>query len=247
MILADGKIEISVVVPVWNEDYENINELYLRLTNVLRGLNKEYEIIFVDDGSVNGILRVLKGLCAKDERARVVVLTKNFGQAIAFLAGFEYAKGDIIITMDDDLQNAPEDIPRFLDKINEGFEMVFGCRKARHDPLITRKIPSYAMNKIISARVGLALHDWGCSFNAAKKEVIEFLKDYGKNSRFIKPIMAKSAKSIAEIKIKHCIRKRGASKYGFFRLTGISLDFLLHYSLKREKADEPLFEIKEII
>lgn len=239
--------KISIVIPVFNETKNTIVELYARLKKVLDNLDRDYEIIFIDDGSTNGVFDVLADMHERDKKIKVIRLIKNFGQSAAFLAGFEYAKGDVVITMDADLQNIPEDIPRFLSKINEGYELVSGHRVARGDSFLIRRLPSFIMNKIISARAGLTLHDWGCSFNAAKKSLINSVKSYGTNSRFIKQIAAKSAGSVAEISIEHYKRREGKSRYSLWGLTGMAVDFLINYFPGRLSGEKPIFVLKETI
>ena len=244
-LLRDGVVQISIVIPVWNEEKENIRELYLRLTKVLISLERTYEIIFVDDGSKDGTFEVLKSLHRGDKRVKLVRLKKNFGQLAAFLAGLDYAHGKIIVTMDADLQYAPEDIPKLIKKIDEGFDAVSGKRINKCSPLFTRRIPSYFINLFISKKVGLRL-DYGCSFNAARREAIERLKGYDRR-RFVKPLLAKLVNSFAELEVRHYPRKRGGSKYNFFRLVYLGLDTLMNLSLKPSRRDEPLFSIERII
>lgn len=238
-------IVISVVVTIWNEEEENINELYLRLTNILLEIKRTYEIIFVDNASNSKVFNILHELYNNDPKVRIVSLTKNFGQAAAFLAGFEYSNGEIIVTLDSDLQNFPEDLPHFIKKIDEGFDVVSGWRIKRLDPFFTRIIPSYLMNKIITLRTGKKLHDWGSSFCAINKRVLVGLNNYGANARFIKPLIS-NITNITEIQIKHNCRKRGRSKYIFFSLALLAFDFLINYSLRPKGRYDSLFTIKKV-
>jgi len=237
---------ISVVIPIWNEIEENIKELYSRLTYVLVGLGRAYEIIFVDNRSNNEIFNTLFALHKKDERVKIIRLAKNFGQRAAFLAGFEYARGEIIVTMDSDLQNSPEDLPKFIEKMDAGFQVAFGWRTKRRDPLFTRRIPSFLLNRIINIRTGVNLHDWGCSFNAIKKKTAEQLESYGTTARFIKPIALQITTSIVEIPVKHCDRKRGKSSYNISSLMLMALDSLMHYSTQPTGKYGSLFVVSEI-
>lgn len=240
--------ELSIVIPLLNEEERDIDELYARLTSTSLKSRHSYEIIFVDDGSKDNVFAILKQLHSKDKRVKVIRFTKNFGQAAALLAGFEYAKGEIVVSIDSDLQCFPEDIPKLVEKIDQGYDMVSGWRMRRADPIFTRKAPSFLMNKIMNARTGVRLHDWGCSFCAMKKGIVSQLKGYGKNARFIKPILAGLSKSITEVKVRHRPRQRGKSSYSIFQLISSALDFLTHYSFnKPEEKNEPLFAIKEAI
>src|SRR3989339_1191599 len=158
-------MKLSIVLPIYNEE-ENINILYNKLTEVLKGMNVEYEILCINDGSKDGSFKVLRELAFKDNKIKVVNFKNNFGQTAAMSAGIKLSQGDIIIPMDADLQNDPEDIPRFLEKINEGFDVVSGWRKDRKDGLVLRKIPSWIANWIIGRMTGVKIHDYGCSLKA---------------------------------------------------------------------------------
>ena len=246
MILKNEKIDISVVIPIWNEEKENIREIYCGLSTILKEAGWTYQIIFVDDGSRDNIFQILMNLSQEDKNITVIKFTKNFGQTAAFLAGFEYAKGDIVVTMDADLQYLPDEMPKFMEKINEGADFVSGYRIYRRDPFF-RRITSSVINRIIGYRTGVKLRDWGCSFNAVKKELSSQLKMFGINARFIKAILAKRAKVVAEVGVKHYPRRHGKSKYNFFRLSKLGLDYILFYSLKPLKKNKPVFITKEVI
>ena len=240
------KPKISVVIPVLNEK-ENIEEFYFRLNNVLANLGSNYEIIFVDDGSRDRSFEILRGLHQKNKGIKIIKLTKNFGQSAALLAGLKYAQGSIIITMDVDLQCNPEDIFKLIEKINQGFDVVCGYRKHRYDAIFTRRIPSFFMNKIMSRKTGIKLKDWGCSFGAARKEITDQILSCGASARFIKPLAAKLANNLIEVKIEHYKRKKGKSKYSPLRLIASALDFLINYSSRLLKSDRALFVVEEII
>lgn len=242
----DREIHTSVVIPVWNEEKENIEELYLRLTKALFLQNQSYEIVFVDDGSSPETIKKLKSLHQRDKRVKLVRLKENFGQSAAFLAGFKYAHGKVIVTMDADLQYAPEDAPKLINKVNEGYDIVIGKRVNRYGSLLTRRIPAYLINNFITKKVGIKF-DYGCSFNAFKKDLVKKLFDYGKRARFLKLLFPELTDSFFEITVNHYPRKRGCSKYNFFRLFQVGLDILLNFSLGFSKNNKALFIIEEVI
>ena len=228
--------EISVVIPVFNEE-KNIELLHTKLKDVLDNLGKNYEIIFVDDGSTDKTYRLLHQIHKKDKEAKVVVFRRNFGQSAAISAGFDYARGDIIVTLDADLQNDPEDIPRLLEKINQGFDVVSGWRVRRKDALLRKRLPSYISNWLISLFTGVKLHDYGCTLKAYKKEVAKEIKLYGEMHRFIPALASWMGTSICEVKVRHSPRRYGASKYGVSRISRglldlITVKFLLSFSTR---------------
>ena len=228
--------DISVVIPIFNE-WENIETLYSQLKHVLDNTNKSYEIIFIDDGSTDGAFNLLKDLHQKDINVKAIKFRKNFGQTAAMSAGFDYARGEVIVTIDGDLQNDPQDIPRLLEKVDEGFDIVSGWRAERKDPFLTRRLPSYFANKLISWVTGVKLHDYGCTLKAYKREVIKNVNLYGEMHRFIPAVASWMGISEAEIKVKHRPRKHGKSKYGLSRtlkviLNIITVKFLLSFSSK---------------
>jgi len=210
------KIDLSVVIPAYNEE-KNTTLLYKELKLVLESLSKNYEIIFVDDGSTDITFEELKKLHEKDNSVKILQFQRNFGKSAALLAGFDNAKGDIIITMDADLQDEPEEIPRFIDKIKEGYDVVIGWKFRRKDP-ISKKLISKLFNFFVRNLFGISLHDVDCNFRAMKREVVNNLKIYSGFYRYI-PVFAKqNGYSIGEIKIKHNPRRFGKSKYGISRL-----------------------------
>ncbi|MCD6472403.1 glycosyltransferase family 2 protein [Candidatus Aerophobetes bacterium] len=217
--------DLSVVIPSFNEE-ENIKLIYPKLKSTLEGLKKSYEIIFVDDGSTDKTYDFLRKICQDDKNVEAVVFRRNFGQTAAISAGFDYAEGDVIITLDADLQNDPEDIPFLLKKIDDGFDVVSGWRMNRKDPLITKRLPSYISNWLISSFTGVKLHDYGCTLKAYKKEVAKNIKLYGEMHRFIPALAKWVGASICEVKVKHFPRKYGKSKYGFSRIGRGFLDLL---------------------
>jgi glycosyltransferase involved in cell wall biosynthesis len=229
-------VKISVVIPIYNEE-ENVTLLYDELTEVMKSMACSYEILFVDDGSTDSTLSILQSMQAADQRIVVVKFRRNFGQTAAMSAGFDYSSGDVIITMDGDLQNDPRDIPRFIQKIEDGFDVVTGWRHDRKDAFLNRRLPSIIANKIISWTTGVALHDYGCTLKAFRKEVIKNIHLYGEMHRFIPAIASGMGISFTEIKVNHRARQFGTSKYGISRTIRVVLDlitvkFLLSYATR---------------
>ncbi len=229
-------MKISVVIPIYNEQ-ENVTLLYDELTEVMKSMACSYEILFVDDGSTDSTLSILQSIQAADQRIVVVKFRRNFGQTAAMSAGFDYSSGDVIITMDGDLQNDPRDIPRFIQKIEDGFDVVTGWRHDRKDAFLNRRLPSIIANKIISWTTGVALHDYGCTLKAFRKEVIKNIHLYGEMHRFIPAIASGMGISFTEIKVNHRARQFGTSKYGISRTIRVVLDlitvkFLLSYATR---------------
>ncbi len=227
--------EISVVIPVYNE-VENVPDLHRELTRALEGLGRPYEIIVVDDGSQDGTLDRLLEIEAGDPRLRVLRLRRNFGQTAAFSAGFDHARGDVVVTSDGDLQNDPADIPMLVAKLDEGFDLVCGWRHRRQDTL-SRRLPSQLANRLISWATGVELHDYGCSLKAMRVEVVRGIKLYGEMHRFIPAVASWMGVSLAEVKVNHRPRTRGTSKYGLGRTLRVLLDlftvkFLLNYGTR---------------
>jgi len=227
---------LSVVIPLLNEE-ENIPILYEELKDVLVPLNETYEIVFIDDGSTDKSLKVLQEIQEIDARVVVVSFRKNFGQTAAMAAGFDFAKGDVIITMDADLQNDPRDIPKLLEQIKAGNDVVTGWRFDRKDAFINRRLPSIIANKIISKTTGVNLHDYGCTLKAFRKEVVKNVKLYGEMHRFIPAIASGMGIDFTEVKVNHRARRFGTSKYGISRTIRVILDlltvkFLLSYSTR---------------
>jgi glycosyltransferase involved in cell wall biosynthesis len=217
--------DISVFLPVYNEE-PNLRPLHAKLDEALRKLGRTAEIIYVDDGSTDGSLEILRGLARIDPRVKVVALRRNYGQTAAMAAGIDAATGRVLIPMDADLQNDPADIVRLLEKLDEGYDVVSGWRKNRQDTLITRKIPSMIANRIISWIGGVPLHDYGCSLKAYRRESLEDVRLYGEMHRFI-PIYASWAGArVTEIPVEHHPRTMGKSKYGLSRTLKVVLDLM---------------------
>ncbi len=233
-----GKLEetVSVLIPIYNEE-GNLSLLYDKLDLALKKTGRAHEIIFIDDGSSDGSLEILLDLREKNPNIKIVSFSRNFGQTAALSAGIDSSKGDIIIPMDGDLQNDPEDILPLLEKIEEGYDVVSGWRKGRKDPFLTRRFPSMIANKIISWIGGVPLHDYGCTLKAYKRDILKNIKLYGEMHRFI-PIYAQwIGARVSEIPVRHFVRGSGASKYGMSRVFKVVLDlmvvkFLLSYSQK---------------
>jgi glycosyltransferase involved in cell wall biosynthesis len=217
--------ELSVFLPVFNEE-ENIDLLFDKLSASLGGLGRAYEVIFVDDGSTDTSLAKLREIASRDERVRVIALRRNYGQTAAMSAGIDHARGQILIPMDADLQNDPEDIGRLLDKLDEGYDVVSGWRKDRKDRWLTRRVPSMIANRVISAISGVKLHDYGCSLKAYRRDVLADVRLYGEMHRFI-PIYARWAGArVTEIPVTHHPRYAGKSKYGLSRTIKVVFDLI---------------------
>ncbi len=221
--------DLSIVIPIKNEK-ENIPILYEQITNVLKALNKDYEIIFVDDGSTDGSLEEMMKLSASDEFVKIIQFRKNYGQTAAMSAGFKFATGKVVITMDGDLQNDPKDIPELLKKMSEGYDLVSGWRKYRKDKNLTRKIPSKIANKIINKLIegtNIQLHDFGCTLKAYKKNIVKNINLYGEMHRFIPVFAAWLGVRVTEIPVHHHPRIHGYAKYNLSRVSRVIFDLLV--------------------
>lgn len=229
-------MKLSVVIPIYNEE-ENIQLLYDELKGVLQGIDRPYEIVFIDDGSSDRSMELLENIQQQDNHVVVVSFRRNFGQTAAMAAGFDYATGEVIVTMDGDLQNDPDDIPGLLAKMDEGYDLVSGWRFNRQDAFINRKLPSMIANKIISKVTGVHLHDYGCTLKIFHKEITKGIQLYGEMHRFIPAIASGMGSRIAEVKVNHRPRRFGTSKYGISRTIRVILDlltvkFLLSYATR---------------
>ncbi|HVV74093.1 MAG TPA: glycosyltransferase family 2 protein, partial [Verrucomicrobiae bacterium] len=203
-------LALSVVVPLFNEA-ESIQPLYQSLDAALRGLNRSFEIIFVNDGSSDGSYEILCRLAERDPRLKVINLRRNFGQTAAMAAGFDYARGEIIIPMDGDLQNDPADIALLLGKLDEGFDVVSGWRKDRQDKEVLRKVTSRMANWLIGIITGVKLHDSGCSLKAYRAEILKGTRLYGEMHRFIPALANLMGARICEVPVRHHARQFGRS------------------------------------
>lgn len=217
--------DVSVIVPLYNER-ENLDQLHEEISAAMAPLNKEYEIIFVDDGSTDGSDELISRLVQKDKKAKLVQFTRNFGQTAAMAAGFEHARGKIYVTIDADNQNVPADIPVLLKKMEEGFDVVSGWRKERKDKFLTRRLPSKAANPVISWLTGVKLNDYGCTLKAYKAEFIDSIDLYGEMHRFIPAYAAMAGAKITEIEVSHRPRTRGKTKYNLSRTFKVLMDLL---------------------
>src|SRR5437016_10121301 len=229
-------IKYSIVVPLYNEE-ASVTPLYVRLTQVMAGLDEPYEIVFVDDGSTDQTLKALYEIYESDSRVSIVTLRRNFGQTPALKAGFDAARGRIIISMDGDLQHDPEEIPAFITKLEEGYDIVSGWRAQRRDTWLTRRLPSRIANWMMAKLSGVPLHDFGTTFKAYRRETIQNLPLYGELHRFIPALAAWSGARITEIPVTNPPRQHGKSKYGLSRTFRVFLDLLstkfwLDYSTK---------------
>lgn len=217
--------EVSVFLPVYNEE-PNLRPLHAKLDQALSVLGRTAEVIYVDDGSSDGSLNVLREIAHGDDRVRVVALRRNYGQTAAMSAGIDAASGDVLIPMDADMQNDPADIVRLLEKLDEGYDVVSGWRKNRQDKMVTRKIPSQLANRLISWIGGVPLHDYGCSLKAYRRESLEDVKLYGEMHRFIPIYAAWAGARVTEIPVTHHARTMGTSKYGLSRTVKVVFDLI---------------------
>jgi glycosyltransferase involved in cell wall biosynthesis len=234
--VSEDKPEVSIVIPVYNE-VDNIRPLYEGLKEVLVGLGRTYEVIFVDDGSIDGSFEELWQLHHEDPDLKVIRLRRNFGQAAAFAAGFDKAMGEIIVSMDADLQFDPVDVHKLLDKMAEGYDIVSGWRVDRQEAFLTRRLPSGVANRLISWITGVQLHDYGCSLKAYRAEVIQNVRLYGELHRFIPALASSMGVQVAEVPVSHHPRRFGKSKYDLSRTLTVLLDlltvkFLLSYATR---------------
>ncbi|HYM08632.1 MAG TPA: glycosyltransferase family 2 protein [Terriglobales bacterium] len=231
-----SSIRYSIVVPLYNEQ-ENVSPLYVKLTEVMEALGEPYELIFVDDGSRDNTFTALASIYEHDRRVNLLRLRRNFGQTAGLKAGFDFAQGDIIISMDGDLQHDPQEIPRFLEKIEEGYDLVSGWRHERRDHWLMRRIPSRAANWMMAKLSGIELHDFGTTFKAYRREIIQEIQLYGELHRFIPALASSAGARIAEVPIVNLERKSGKSNYGIGRTVRVFLDliivkFLLDYATR---------------
>jgi glycosyltransferase involved in cell wall biosynthesis len=216
---------VSIVVPVYNEE-DNLLSLHRQLTEVLEQLEGDYEILVIDDGSTDESFEVLLCLLQEDPHLRVIRFRRNYGQTAAMAAGLSHARGEVIVTLDGDLQNDPKEIPRLLAKLEDGYDLVSGWRMHRQDPYLSRILPSRIANWLISWITGVKLHDYGCTLKALRANIAKELKLYGEMHRFIPALAAALGASIAELPVNHRPREKGASKYGIFRTVRVLLDLL---------------------
>jgi glycosyltransferase involved in cell wall biosynthesis len=217
---------VSVVIPLFNE-VDNVELLFVSLRSVMDKTGYLWEVIFVDDGSTDGTTGVLRELHTREQVVCVVELRRNFGQTAAMAAGFDHVRGEIIVALDGDLQNDPKDIPRLIDTLNEGYDVVSGWRANRKDGFWLRRLPSQVANWLISRTTGTHLHDYGCTLKAYRSETIKHLRLYGEMHRFIPALLGGNGARIAELPVEHHSRRHGRSKYGVSRMVRVLLDLLL--------------------
>jgi glycosyltransferase involved in cell wall biosynthesis len=223
--VTDSAPAISVVIPLFNEE-ESIPHLYQALTDALESYGRPYEVIIVDDGSRDRSFALLKEIAEKDPRFTAIRLRRNFGQTAAFAAGFAQARGDVIITMDADLQNDPRDVPLLMAKIDEGYDIVSGWRKDRQDRFWDRRLPSMIANQLISNVTDVQLHDYGCSLKAYRRDVLQHVRLYGELHRFIPALASQVGGTVTEVPVNHHARQFGRSKYGISRTIRVMLDLI---------------------
>lgn len=228
-------LDLSIVVPVYNEE-ENLDELCAQLNEVLSSMDRSYEVLLVDDGSSDGSWEKMTDLARRYPNLCQIRLRRNFGQTAAMSAGFHQSLGQIVITLDADMQNDPRDIPLLLEHMGDGADVVSGWRKDRKDKFWSRRLPSIIANSLISKITGVHLHDYGCTLKAYDRDVIKNIQLYGEMHRFIPALASWVGEKIDEVPVRHHPRKRGASKYGISRTFRVVLDlitvkFLLRYSM----------------
>lgn len=227
---------LSIVVPVYNEQ-DNLTNFYASLLQVMQQEDYNFEIVFVNDGSEDDSADILNAFAQDDSRCKIVHFRRNFGQTAAMMAGMDFASGDVIIPIDADMQNDPADIPRLLEKLSEGYDLVSGWRKNRQDAKLTRNFPSWVANKLISKISGVKLSDYGCTLKAYRRSIIEDVKLYGEMHRFLPIYASWAGAKTAEIPVNHNARIAGESNYGLERVLKVPLDlmvvkFLSSYSQK---------------
>lgn len=229
-------VRYSVVVPLFNEE-DNLRPLYMKIVEIMNSVGSPYEVVFVDDGSFDRTYTLLREICANDSRVIAVRLRRNFGQTTALQAGFDHAQGEVIISLDGDLQHDPAEIPLFIAKINEGYDLVSGWRVKRKDMWLTRRLPSRIANWFMAKLSGVDIHDFGTTFKAYRREVLQRMRLYGDHHRFIPALASSIGARTVEIPIKNIPRANGKSNYGLSRTIRVMLDlisikFLLQYSTR---------------
>jgi len=219
------RMDLSIIVPLYNEE-DSVTPLYNAIVKSVDRTGTNYEILFVDDGSKDNTVLVASKLAVNDKRLRIIKFRRNYGQTPAMVAGIDHARGKILVTMDGDLQNDPDDIPELVNKIEEGYDIVVGWRHNRQDKLITRKIPSWIANWLIGKITGVPIKDNGCSLKAYKADIIKNIPLYSEMHRFIPAMTSLAGTKIAEVKVKHHARIYGESKYGLTRIYKVLIDLL---------------------
>jgi glycosyltransferase involved in cell wall biosynthesis len=238
-ISPSASIHLSVIIPVHNE-HDNVGSIYEALKSVLTELGRPFEILFVDDGSTDQTVARLLEIVASDERMRVIMLTRNFGQTAAIMAGLDHARGEVVAMMDGDGQNDPGDLPAMIAKLDEGYDVVSGWRRDRHDRMLTRKVPSWIANQIISRLTGIRQRDFGCTLRAYRSWVVRELKLYGEMHRFIPAFASMVGARMVEVPVVHHPRRGGESKYGLERVVKVLLDLIVTLFL-RSYLSRPIY------
>ena len=234
----ETSVDISVVVPIYNE-MENIPPLTERVLSVMRGMNRPFELILVDDGSSDGSRDVYGPIADREPELKIVRFRRNFGQTAAMAAGFDIARGEIVVSLDGDLQNPPEEIPRLVERLEgDDLDLVSGWRRDRRDGAVSRKLPSFFANRIISGITGVKLHDYGCSLKAYRAEVLRDVQMYGELHRFLPVLVSMEGGRIAEMEVRHASRTMGRSKYGISRTYRVLMD-LLTVTFLKQYGDRP--------
>ncbi|KFC66792.1 Glycosyl transferase [Bosea sp. LC85] len=236
---AGGGIQLSIVIPLFNEE-ENVPAMVAEVLQAMELAERTFEIILVNDGSHDRTGALIREIASRDPRVKVVDLRRNAGQTAAMMAGFDFSSGDIIIPMDGDMQNDPADIPRLLQKLDEGFGVVSGWRKDRKDKLFVRKVPSWIANRIISWVSGVKLHDYGCTLKAYRRDVLSGVRLYGELHRFVPIFASWQGGRVTELPVNHRAREFGVSKYGMNRIFKVVLDLILVRFLTKYQA-KPIY------
>lgn len=239
MIQIKSKTSISIIIPLYNEEL-NVNLLIEKILNQTTLEQYKFEVILVNDGSADNTAELLSVWALKDSRIKVINFRRNFGQTAAMMAGIDYASGDIIVPLDGDLQNDPSDIPRLLEKLEEGYDVVSGWRKDRKDHSLKRNLPSRLANWLISKISGVPLHDYGCSLKAYRQDVLKGVKLYGEMHRFIPIYASWQGAKVAEIPVNHAPRLHGQSKYGLERVVKVILDLIV-VKFMSKYANKPIY------
>ena len=223
--VATAAPRISIVIPLYNEE-ESIPRLHDELNKAIANYGQPAEVIIIDDGSRDRSFALLSEIAARDPRFTIIRFRRNFGQTAGFAAGFAQARGDVVITMDADLQNGPMDIPLLMAKIDEGYDIVSGWRKDRQDRFLDRRLPSILANRLISNVTDVRLHDYGCSLKAYRRDVLQHVRLYGELHRFVPALASQAGGSVAEVPVNHRARQYGKSKYGISRTIRVMLDLI---------------------
>ncbi len=244
--ISASAVELSLVIPVFDEE-QNLPQLHAEITRHVAPMGLSWEVVYVDDRSVDRSFEVLMELRERDEHVRVVRFRRYFGQTPAMSAGFEHSRGDVVVTLDADLQNDPADIPALVAKLGEGYDIVVGWRKNRQDGLVLRKVPSRIANRMIARLTGATVHDTGCTLKAFRRELVENLPIYAEQHRFLPVLALASGARIAEIVVNHRPRIHGVSKYGIGRAVRVALDLLTMKMLSSfAKSPLPYFTLLSI-